>query len=372
MFQRYSCSIGIAAMSTHFHSLKVKEVRKETNDAVSVALEIPDDLNEKFLFTQGQYLTFRIFHDGEELRRSYSICSSPLENEWRVAVKKVRDGKFSTFANESLKAGDMLEVMPPMGKFHTPLNAELKRSYVMFAAGSGITPILSLIKTILRTETLSQVTLFYSNKSTGSIIFKEELEGLKNKFLGRLTLHYLLSREKMDSDLFQGRLDKDKCQSLIKTIPHILNADEYFLCGPLEMIESVKESLLESGIDKKQIHFELFTIPGMEKKIAADAAAEKVSSGPFGHVEVKADGVTIAFELQYDGQNILDAAIAQGADLPFACKGGVCSTCKAKLTEGVVEMNRNYALEEDEVEDGYILTCQSHPRSEKLVVDFDQ
>ncbi len=359
-------------MSTHFHKLKVKEVRRETNDTVSVAMDIPADLNETFQFTQGQYLTFRIFQGGEEIRRSYSICSSPLDHEWRVAVKKVRDGIFSSYANETLKAGDVLEVMPPMGKFHTPLEAEKQRSYAMFAAGSGITPILSLIKTILRTETRSKVTLFYSNKSTGSIIFKEELEGLKNKFLGRLSLHYLLSREKMDSELFQGRLDKGKCQSLIHTIPHILNADEYFLCGPLEMIESVKETLLQSGIDKKKIHFELFTIPGMEKKIAADVAKEKISSGPFGHVEVKADGVTIAFDLQYDGQNILDAAIAQGADLPFACKGGVCSTCKAKLTEGVIEMNRNYALEEDEVEDGYILTCQSHPRSEKLVVDFDQ
>lgn len=359
-------------MSTHFHKIRVKEVRKETNDAVSVALDIPSDLSQTFQFTEGQYLTFRIFQGGEEIRRSYSICSCPLDHEWRVAIKKVRDGKFSSFANDALKAGDTLEVMPPMGKFHTPLDASMQRSYVMFAAGSGITPILSLIKTILRTETLSHLTLFYSNKSTGSIIFKEELEGLKNKFLGRLSLHYLLSREKMDSELFQGRLDKDKCQSLIHTIPQILNADEYFLCGPLEMIESVKETLLGSGIEKKKIHFELFTIPGMEKIIAADADSEKVSSGPFGHVEVKADGVTISFDLQYDGQNILDAAIAQGADLPYACKGGVCSTCKAKLTEGIVEMNRNYALEEDEVEDGFILTCQSHPRSGKLVVDFDQ
>ncbi len=359
-------------MSAHFHKIRVKEVRKETNDTVSVALEVPTELNDTFRYTQGQYLTFRIFQNGEEIRRSYSICSSPLDNEWRVAIKKVRDGKFSTYANDTLSSGAILEVMPPMGKFHTPLEADQQRSYVLFAAGSGITPILSLIKTILRTETLSQVTLFYSNKSAGSIIFKEELEGLKNKFLGRLSINYLLSREKMDSELFQGRLDKNKCQSLINTIPHILNADEYFLCGPLEMIESVKETLLESGIDRKKIHFELFTIPGMEKKIAADAAAEKISTGPFGHVEVKADGVTIAFDLQYDGQNILDAAIAQGADLPYACKGGVCSTCKAKLTEGIVEMNRNYALEEDEVEDGFILTCQSHPRSEKLVVDFDQ
>lgn len=359
-------------MSTHFHKLKVREVRKETNDTVSVALEVPSDLLETFQYTQGQYLTFRIFQEGEEIRRSYSICSSPLDNEWRVAIKKVRGGKFSSFANETLSAGATLEVMPPMGKFHTPLDADKKRSYILFAAGSGITPVMSLIKTILRVETLSQVTLFYSNKSTGSIIFKEELEGLKNKFLGRLSIHYLLSREKMDAELFQGRLDKIKCQELIGTIPHVLKADEYFLCGPLEMIESVKASLMESGIDKKKIHFELFTIPGMEKKIAADVAAEKASSGPFGHVEVKADGVTIAFDLQYDGQNILDAAIAEGADLPYACKGGVCSTCKAKLTEGFVEMNRNYALEEDEVEDGYILTCQSHPRSEKLVVDFDQ
>lgn len=372
MLQFYSRSIGGAAMSTHFYPLKVKEVRKETNDTVSVALEVPSELNETFRFTQGQYLTFRMIQDSEEIRRSYSICSCPMDNEWRFAVKKVKGGKFSSFANDTLKAGDTLEVMPPMGKFYTPLQAEDQKSYVMFAAGSGITPIISLIKTILRKEIKSQVTLFYSNKSTGSIIFKEELEGLKNKFLGKLSIHYLLSREKMDAELFQGRLDKIKCQDLIRTIPHVLKADEYFLCGPLEMIESVKVTLLESGIDKKKIHFELFTIPGMEQKIAADVAAEKVSSGPFGNVEVKADGVTIAFDLQYDGQNILDAAIAHGADLPFSCKGGVCSTCKAKLTEGTVEMNRNYALEEDEVEEGYILTCQSHPRSKFLVVDFDQ
>lgn len=362
-------------MSTKFYPLKVKEVRRETFDTVSVQMDVPDELKEIFAFIQGQYLTFKIEHQGEELRRSYSLCSSPLDQEWRVAIKKVPGGRFSTYANDHLKAGDILEVMPPMGRFFTTVEAAQNKNYVFFAAGSGITPIHSIIKTVLHVEPKSSVTLFYGNKNSTSIIFKDSLEALKNLFIGRLAIHYFLSREKMDAELFQGRIDQDKCNALLNCFPEVKDGDEYFLCGPLEMIESVKTVLIEAGVDKSKIHFELFTSPTQSNEIiqnkhltvtASDAKTLK------SQVTVKVDGISFDFELPYEGSNILDAAMLKGADLPYSCKGGVCSTCRAKLMEGVVDMDVNYALEEDEVEDGFILTCQSRPRSERIVIDFDQ
>lgn len=357
-------------MSIHFEQLQVKEVRKETEDCVSIAFEIPQALQEQFRFIQGQYITVRTTLHGEEVRRSYSICSSPLDHELRVAVKKVPNGLFSTYANEQLKAGDRLDVMPPMGKFFSPLNSHQKKNYVGFAAGSGITPLLSIIKTTLLTEPHSSFTLVYGNRNRHSIIFREALEALKNKFMDRFRLIHILSRETTDTVLNAGRIDNDKCYSLFEKTIDLSIADEFFLCGPEEMIFSVKGVLEERGIDQKKIHFELFTTPGQEQKNRLAQAIEN-DDQPKSRITVKLDGISFDFDLARNGVAILDAALKQGADLPYACKGGVCCTCRAKLMEGEVDMEVNYGLEPEEIEQGFILTCQSHPRSENVVVDFD-
>lgn len=355
----------------HFHPLAIKEVRQETDDCISLAFDVPDELKDKFRFSQGQSLTMRTRLNGEEIRRTYSLCSSPLDNEWRVAIKKVDGGVFSTYANEKLKAGDMLDVMPPVGKFYTALDPQHRKHYVAIAAGSGITPILSIIKTTLRTEPHSHFTLFYGNRTRASIIFKEELDALKNKYMHRFTLHHILSREQPDAPVYYGRIDKNKCDLLFSRLIDIKKTDEFFICGPEEMIFCVRDFLTESGVDKSHIHFELFTIPGEPASVARPKPTAKVDVGPKSSISVKLDGVLFDFELGKEGQSILDAALAQGADLPYACKGGVCCTCRAKLVEGEVNMEVNYGLEEDEIEQGFILTCQSRPKTPKVVVDFD-
>ena len=357
-------------MSIHFEQLRVKEVRKETSDCVSIAFEIPSQLQEKFKFIQGQYITLRTKIANEEVRRSYSVCSSPLDHELRVAVKQVTNGVFSTFANTALKKGDVLDVMPPMGKFFTPLHAEQKKNYVGFAAGSGITPLLSIIKTTLLTEPQSHFTLVYGNRNRHSIIFREALEALKNKYMNRFRLIHILSREKMDTVLNTGRIDAAKCHSLFEKTVDISQTDEFFLCGPEEMIFSIKEVLETKGVDHKKIHFELFTSPGQDKKRQTIQATD-TDTQPKSSITVKLDGISFDFDLAKNGLAILDAALQNGADLPFACKGGVCCTCRAKLVSGEVRMDVNYGLEPDEIEQGFILTCQSHPLSEKVIVDFD-
>lgn len=356
-----------------FHTLKIIDIRRETADTVSIAFSIPDSLTQDYQFLPGQYLTFKREIDGEEVRRSYSICSSE-EETLRVAVKKVPKGRFSTFANEVLQPGDELEVMTPMGRFTTPIDAQHQKQYVAFCAGSGITPILSILKTVLQKEPRSQFTLFYGNKNFDSIIFREEIEALKNKYLGRLSVHHVLSRERLGSPLFTGRIDVEKCNAFAKTFFDPKEVDAFFLCGPETMIRSVTESLVNLGADSKRVHFELFTSPAGNlggKKIATATAVEVVD-GYQSKVTVVLDGDAFDFSLDYGGDNVLDAALKQGADLPFACKGGVCCTCRARLLEGEVKMDVNYALEEEEVKAGFILTCQSHPRSERIVVDFDE
>jgi ring-1,2-phenylacetyl-CoA epoxidase subunit PaaE len=351
--------------------LVVKQVRRETPECVSVQFEIPEEVKNDFAFRQGQSLTMRTFLNDEEVRRTYSICSSPLENEWRVAIKKQEGGLFSAFANEELKQGDVLEVMQPVGKFYTELDPSNKKNYVAFAAGSGITPVMSIIKTTLKTEPKSQFTLVYGNRNKNSIIFKEELEGLKDKFIDRFRIIHILSRERTDAPINSGRIDADKLSTLNKLIDY-KTTDEFFICGPEEMIFSVKDFLVTNGINKKKIHFELFTTPGEERKSAAGSRQSAVKeAGPKSSISVKLDGRTFDFDLGMNGEPILDAALKQGADLPFACKGGVCCTCKAKLIEGEVDMEVHWGLEEEEIEQGYILTCQSHPKTEKVVVDFD-
>jgi ring-1,2-phenylacetyl-CoA epoxidase subunit PaaE len=333
-------------------------------------LDVPEALRATYQFLPGQNLTLKATINGEEIRRSYSICSAPQDNELRVAIKKVEGGVFSNYANDQLKAGDILEVMPPTGKFNTALSASQTKRYLMIAAGSGITPILSLVKSILYSEPSSTVTLVYGNRSRSSIIFFEELEQLKNTYMQRINILHVLSREKTDSPIQLGRIDTDKLILLDKLIG-CKNMDECFICGPEEMTLNTKAYLEKSGMPVKKIHLELFTsskITARSKKSHSDGTQKKRSS----QVTIKLDGreVNIAIPLEEE-VTILDAALAQGADLPFACKGGMCCTCKAKLVSGEVMMDVHWGLEEEEVEQGYILTCQSYPKTEKLIVDFD-
>jgi len=356
-------------MAIHFHTLKVKEVKRQTPECVSVSFEIPEALQKDFSFTQGQNITLKKTIDGEELRRSYSICTAPFENELSVAIKKVEGGKFSTYANDELKTGDELEVLPPTGKFNTALSETNKKNYLAIAAGSGITPVISIIKATLQTEPQSNFTLVFVNRNRASIIFFEALEGLKNKYLQRFNFINLLTREKTDADIFFGRINEEKLNQLGKLVDYN-NQDEFFVCGPEEMIFCVKDFLEARGIDKKKIHFELFTTPGANKQKGKEAKGQgdkKIKST----IEIKLDGRTVDFPMGLDSGSILDEALKQGADLPFACKGGVCCTCKAKLIEGKVEMDVHWGLEEEEIKQGFILTCQSHPVTEKVVIDFD-
>jgi ring-1,2-phenylacetyl-CoA epoxidase subunit PaaE len=360
-------------LATHFHTLTIADIRKETPDCISIAFQVPDDLKTSYLFKQGQNLTLRTVMNGEEIRRSYSICSSPMDNELRVAIKEAPYGKFSTWANSSLKKGDVLEVMPPTGTFFTELNPSQQKKYIAFAAGSGITPVISIIKTTLATEPNSSFTLVYCNRNRASIIFKEELDALKNRYMSRFAVHHILSREKIDADINYGRLDADKLQQLTNKLINVQTADEIFICGPEQMIFTTTSWLQQKGIDKKKIHFELFTTPGQKSEVGSLKSERKQATAevPKSRITVKLDGIAFDFDLPFEGDTILDAALKQGADLPFSCKGGVCSTCKAKLVEGQVNMDTNYALEQDEVQAGYILSCQSHPCTEKVVIDFD-
>ncbi len=356
-------------MALHFHKLAIKDIQKNTSDCVVITFDVPEKQKDEFIFKQGQNVTIRHFSGNEELRRSYSICSSPLENELKIAVKKVENGIFSTFANEELRKGDLLEVMSPTGTFFTEVNVANRKDYVFIAAGSGITPVISIIKTILLTEQNSCVTLVYGNKNLQSIIFREAIEALKDKYLKRFRVFHILSRERTDTDFNYGRIDVSKCDYLSKLINFNI-IDDFFICGPEQMIFSIKDFLEGWGIESNHIHFELFNTPVRDNK--KTFFPKKETTGTGSEITVKIDSRSFEFKLDYNGQVILDAALAQGADLPFACKGGVCCTCKAKLIEGEVEMEANYGLEKSEVKEGYILTCQSHPRSKKVVVDYDQ
>ena len=354
-------------MALHFHLLTIKDVRRETSDCVSISFTIPESLQTDFLFKQGQNITVRSIINGEEIRRSYSICSSPLEGELRVAVKRVYNGIFSSFAHRELRAGDQLEVLPPTGTFYTEVAATHRKKYIFFAAGSGITPVISIIKTILACEPQSTVILLYGNRHVASIIFKEALEGLKDTYITRLSIFYILSREKTEMDINYGRIDAAKCDAFGRIIDfHAI--DECFICGPEAMIFAVKNFLTGQGVAPQHIHFELFTTPGNNAGIPLMSAP---SSGEGADITVICDGRSFDFRLHSGGKTILDAALVAGADLPFACKGGVCTTCRAKILEGRVAMDVNYGLEPEEVQAGFILTCQSHPVSSKVVVSFD-
>ena len=356
-------------MTPKFHTLVISDVRKETEDTVSIAFKVPFDLENDYNFQSGQYLTLRATIDGEDVRRSYSLCSSPFEKEWRVAVKQVNQGKFSTYANEHLQKGQSLEVMTPTGNFSVEADPAKKRSFALFAAGSGITPILSIAKTILHDEPLSEVTIFYGDRGFHSIIFREELEALKNRYMDRIRVVHILSRESLGNAIQKGRVNKDKALELYDVFLKDASPDAVYVCGPEEMILGVKEAMIERGLEENKVHFELFTTPGAGKKVEQTTNNETTIAA---NVTVILDGDSLDISLNSDGETILDAAQRAGADLPYACKGGVCCTCKAKVLEGSVRMDVNYALEKDEVEAGFILTCQSHPTSEKVVVSFDE
>ena len=353
-----------------FHPVKVRELYKETKDCSVIGLDIPEDIREDFKFQQGQHLTIRATIDGQEVRRNYSLCTSPTENQWKVAVKRINGGLFSSYVNESLKKGDTLEVMPPSGVFNTPIEPEKAKNYIVFAAGSGITPILSIIKTHLALEPKSTFKLFYLNRSVKSIIFKEEIEQLKNKYFGRFEIFHFLTKERRNVELFNGRFTKEKMEVITKALIDIEDTDECFICGPEDMIFLIRDELVAAGLPKEKIHFELFNTGHSEAdKARASKALENKVIGT--DVTIIDGGKEFHFVMDDDYDNILDGALAAGADLPYACKGGVCSTCKCRVVEGSVQMKTNYALDDREVAQNLVLSCQSVPTSKKVVVDFD-
>jgi len=355
---------------TEFHSIKVAQVHKETKDTVVITFDIPEHLQKAFHFIQGQYLTLRKIINGEDIRRSYSLCTSPLDNEWKVAVKQIPGGVFSNYANNELKAGDEIEVMEPAGSFYVDVDKSVAKNYIAFAAGSGITPILSIIKTHLLSEPNSTFKLFYLNRTVKSIIFKEEIERLKNQFFGRFQVFYFLTKEQRDIPFLNGRFDTDKLNVLTKTFIDVEDTNECFICGPQEMIFLIRDHLVSKGLDASKVHYELFFSGDSEKdnKHIAEVLEQKVDGT---EVTIIDGGKEFHFVMDEDFDNILDGALAAGADLPFACKGGVCSTCKCRVIEGSVEMKVNYALEEKEVKQNLVLSCQAVPTTEKVVVDFD-
>ncbi len=354
-----------------FFPLTVTNIHRETRDSVVVTLEPPAASRGDFHFIQGQYLTFRRKFDGEELRRSYSVCSGVDDGPLRVGIKKVEGGWFSSFANDELQVGDTLDAMKPMGNFHAALVPEKARSYLGFAGGSGITPLISIIKTVLKQEPLSTFTLVYGNRSAAAIMFKEELEDLKNLHMGRFNVIHILENE-ADIDLFSGLLTREKCDALFDQWLNVEGGELAFICGPEPMMLAVSDALKAHGLDEASIKFELFASaqPGKAKKLAvvADGASQSATC----KATIMLDGVRREVEMAKSGQSVLEAALGANLDAPFACRAGVCSTCRAKVIEGEAEMLANYALEDYEVERGYVLTCQCYPLSDKIVVDYNQ
>ena len=353
-----------------FYHIPVKDIFKETEDTSVVTFAIPEELKPEFQFKQGQHLTLKAKINGEEIRRSYSLCSAPYENLWQVAVKEIPEGKFSTYVNNKLRRGDILQVMPPSGKFGVKTNPIQSKNYLFFAAGSGITPVLSMIKTHLKAEPNSTCKLFYVNKTAKSIIFKEELEQLRNKYFGRLEIYYFLTQERRDIALFSGRFNDEKMNVLTNTFIDIPDTNEVFLCGPEAMVNYVSQFLIDKGLPKELVHFELFVTGLSEADIKRQKrlAKQKVEGT---QITIIDGGKEFSFSMTDEYNNILDAALGAGADLPFACKGGVCSTCKCEVKSGSVEMMINYALDEKEVSQNLVLSCQAVPKTNNVVVDFD-
>ena len=352
-----------------FYSIKIADIYKETKDTSVVTFDIPENLKDKFKFIQGQHLTLKKDINGEDVRRSYSLCSSPLDNQWKVAIKQIPGGVFSTYANTELKTGDSIEIMAPSGHFYVEVEPDISKNYIAFAAGSGITPTLSIIKTHLHSEPNSTFKLFYLNRTVKSIIFKEEIEQLKNEFFGRFQVFYFLTKEQRDIPFLNGRFDAEKLNVLTKTFIDVPDTNHCFICGPQDMIFLIRDHLEETGLPKENIHYELFFSGNPDdNKHIAEVLEHKVDGTD---VTIIDGGKEFHFIMEDAYDNILDGALAAGADLPFACKGGVCSTCKCEVVEGSVEMKVNYALDEKEVAQNLVLSCQAVPTTEKIVVNFD-
>ncbi|TNF22113.1 MAG: phenylacetate-CoA oxygenase/reductase subunit PaaK [Rhodobacteraceae bacterium] len=352
-----------------FHPLSVTDVTKTIRDAVVVTLKPVN--GGDFDFIQGQYLTFRQDFDGTEVRRSYSICAGKDDGVLQVGIKKVDGGAFSTWANESLAPGMVIEAMEPMGSFHTPLDPQKPKHYLGFAGGSGITPVLSIMKTVLAREPGSRFTLVYANRGVNTIMFREDLEDLKNRYMGRLTVIHILESDAQDIDLFTGRVDAEKCKALFEHWIDIDSVDTSFICGPEPMMLGIAAALRDHGLTDDQIKFELFASaqPGRLKRRAASTSAAAAAKST--EATITLDGAARSFTMDKD-QSVLDAALENALDAPYACKAGVCSTCKCRVLEGEVEMLANHALEDYEVAQGYVLSCQSYPVTDRVVVDYDQ
>jgi ring-1,2-phenylacetyl-CoA epoxidase subunit PaaE len=352
-----------------FHPLTIAAIDPVTDDSVAIMFEVPEQLRADYAFTQGQHLTIRTELAGDDVRRNYSICAPVSSGQLRVAVKRLPGGAFSEHALDVLQPGDVLDVMTPSGRFFTELDPTNTKHYVCVAAGSGITPVLSIVATTLETEPHSQVTLVYANRTHKSVMFLEEVEDLKDSYPDRFQLIHVLSREPQEVELFSGRLDADRMARLLESLLPPDTVDEWFLCGPFDMVSDLRKLLISEGVAKKAVHAEVFHV----ESAGAVRRTPVQSAGPAegAEVTITLDGRTSSFRLASDGPVVLDAALAVRSDAPFACKGGVCGTCRAKVVEGSVEMDTNWALEPDEVERGYVLTCQSHPTSDKVVLDYD-
>jgi ring-1,2-phenylacetyl-CoA epoxidase subunit PaaE len=351
-----------------FHKLTIADVRRETPDAISVRFDVPDHLAADYTFTQGQHLTLKASPNGEEVRRSYSICAGADDGVLRVAIKRVPGGLFSTWAAEKLHSGQTLDVLTPDGRFNTPLDPANRKHYVAFAAGSGITPVLSLIRTTLSREPLSRFTLVYGNRRQADALFQEELEDLKDQYLTRFTLYNLFSRERQDITLYNGRLDAAKVTEFTNSLLPVGRVDEAFVCGPGGMIDDVESALIDSGMSAEHIHIERFGIPDGSKA----AHRTEPEDAPQARVTIILDGVSREFDFHRADASVLDAALAAGIDLPYSCKGGMCCTCRSKAIEGTVRMEKNYSLEKTDVDAGFVLTCQSHPLTNTLTLNFDE
>jgi ring-1,2-phenylacetyl-CoA epoxidase subunit PaaE len=347
------------------HRLTVSGIDRLTDDAIAIAFEVPTELREDYAFTQGQHVALSIPGQADSIRRSYSICTPATGGELRVAVKLIPGGAFSEYAHSELRPGDELDVLTPRGHFFTALDPTQAKTYAAFAAGSGITPIISLAATALEVEQQSTFTLFYGNRTTASTMFLEELLDLKNRYPDRFALSIILSRETHEVPLLSGRIDADKLRLILDGVLRGTHCDEWFLCGPTELVEGLRAALLERGVDRRHVHRELFHAGPVADTVS------RTGGGETSAVTIVLDGRSTTFELATDGPTVLDAALAARPDAPYACKGGVCGTCRARLIEGAVEMDGGYALEPDELEAGFVLACQSHPRTPTVTLDFD-
>jgi ring-1,2-phenylacetyl-CoA epoxidase subunit PaaE len=356
-------------MAEHFHALRVAEIVPETDEANSILFEVPDELKSAFRFKAGQHLTLRADIDGEEVRRNYSLCVAPDADEIRVTVKRIAGGVFSNWVGDQLKRGDTLDVMAPHGSFTTEFDPQAARHYVGFAGGSGITPVISLIRTALSIESKSRFTLFYGNRDANSVIFLEALAALKDRYMGRFELYHFLSDEEGDVELFNGMLDRETCDEAIENlIDDPAAVDAWYICGPGPMMDAAEEALLDKSVASDRIHIERFTAGRPSAALAAQMAAlQEEAAGQT--ISVTLDGRTR--KVEFSAANILDSARDAGLPAPFACKAGVCATCRAKVTRGKVEMAARYGLTDEEVAAGYVLTCQSVPVGEGVAVDYD-